>query len=144
MFKNKTLIFAVLTVTVLTLSARDNKKVIEEKYRFLDGGWCADGSWADEYVSVGENTIETTTGIYIDNVYTSGGGNYSKGSWAYLYNKAGKIGIIYTFEDSIYITLGKTAVSDTSGWHFTVGISGINFKDMKTTFNGEGIFGAAG
>ena len=145
MFKNKAMVLAVLTAMILTFSGRDNKKEIEEKYRFSNGNWCDEyGSWVDETVSVGQNTIQTTTGIYIDKVYTSGGGDYTKGSWAYLYNKSGKIGIIYTFEESIYITLGKATVSDKSGWHYEAGIPGINFKDMKNTINGKGIFGAAG
>ena len=148
MSKNKTLAAAVLAVMFLTFSAgggaNGGKKEIEEKYRFSGGSWYANGSWVDETVTVYEDAIETSTGLFLAGVYTSGGGNYSKGSWAYLYDDMGKFGIIYTFEDSIYITLGKKTVSDKSGWHFQAGIKGINYRDMKNTINGKGIFGAAG
>jgi len=126
--------------------------VIESKYSFTDGFWLGTNDTLNGTVTVGENSITTSTaGINITGVYTAGGGNFYFedggdliGTWAYLYNAGGKIGVIALFtywDDAINIYLGKSFTDENIDNGNIIEALGdaIDTTDMLDTYSGLGV-----
>jgi len=126
--------------------------VVVAKFRFTDGDWYNPNETPNGNVSIGENTITTTTaGINLSNVFTQGGGTFNKsdyfGEWAYLYGENGKIGVIFAFGGILsssdmkgILFLGQSLCSDwVSTFDTQYGVS-VDISDMIDTHNGLGEF----
>ena len=146
--QRKTVLFAVFICIIgLIFAACSNgstdSKVIEAKYRFTDGNWREDSSTSNWLATVGKNTITTTdAGINLTGVYTSGGGKASQsgasGTWAYLYDDSGKIGIAVIWVGSMKaIVLGKFAIEEFYQLSY---FKSLKISDMKDTYFGSGEF----
>lgn len=149
--KNKKIGVVVLAMLVFALVACDTgnnpktdpPKVIEEKYRFSNGDW--DGMYDNEgsgKITVDQTSITTTTDINLSGIYSSGGGSIDGGgTWAYLYDDSGKIGIIYDTTYFIYVKLGKTYISESIANDDFSDFSPIpDSSDMKDAYNGNGYY----
>ena len=140
----RTVLFAVFICIIgLFFAACSNgstdSKVVGEKYRFT-GNWTDySGGSQNGTITVGENTITTSTaGFSYSDVYTKGGGSISIDDWgengkfAYLYSGKELIGISVVFNEGgrIFINLGKTCVDQENA------NGNVNTKGMQNTVNG--------
>ena len=122
----------------------DGVKVVEAKYRFENGNWIDYPSENPGTVNVRTTTITTTTGINLSGVYTSGGEIFDSGTatgtWAYVYNGSGKIGMVFAYEGiysgDVDIYLGHSGCSSVD---YSYNITG-EYSDMLDTNNGSGVF----
>ena len=113
-------------------------KIVEEKYRFSDGGW--QNEFQDVAGAVSELdettlTVSGTVSFSYSNVYTVEEGKDSTGSavWAYLYDNSGKIGIVVLRKDgSIDVYLGQTRVNGYKHYY-----PDLDTSDMQNDRNGR-------
>ena len=141
-------IIGVITMFGLSMLSCDNELQnsnlsIESKYRFENGTWYNSPNRMERIgeVTVSENSITTTTAnINIFNVYTMGGGkfsggnNFNTGTWTYLYDNNGKIGVALVYNNgSKDIILGKSVVESANA-----GLESSNYSNMQDIYKGFG------
>ena len=107
---------------------------VDENFRFNNGGWTNWSGDSGVTISGATSTLTMNTftvsgggiNISFSNVYTDGGGTFSEaqwtggGSWAYLYEISGKIGIVVknNSDGAIYVPLGKETIISWFGSNF--------------------------
>ena len=112
-------------------------KVVEIKYRFIDGGWDVNNSEVRGAVfTLSENTLAISGGgvlISYYGVYSEGEGIWEGALWSYLFSGSIKIGFIYKAQnDQIIAVIGKTHAEKFES------VPGLKTDDMQDINNGVG------